>query len=171
MWVSRKYWYPTTGGISLRTSPPPWIFHIYKKLVTPSTPPDFPQSKTKPPQPLWKSLFSWKNNYYLIKEWCRLRLCNGFHFILLNGLELEHSKLPTEQPKLQNIAYPLKWKRQSCISQLRMFALMCKLTMFFSKHSRLHDRNVDGINAISVWIRLQTCQTFNHKIKGKQKGE
>ena len=41
----------------------------------------------------------------------------------------------------------------------------------FSKHSRLHDRNVDGINAISAWIWLQTRQTFNHKvIKGKQKG-
>ena len=49
MWGSRKYPYPTREGISLRTSPPPWIFHIYKKLVTPSTPPDFPQSKTKPP--------------------------------------------------------------------------------------------------------------------------
>ena len=27
---------------------------------------------------------------------------------LLSGLELEHSKLPTKQPKLQNIAYPFK---------------------------------------------------------------
>ena len=41
----------------------------------------------------------------------------------------------------------------------------------FSKRSRLHDCNVDGINAISAWIRLQTRQTFNHKIKGKRKGE
>ena len=41
--------------------PPPWIFHIYKELVTPSTPPEFLLSKTKPPQPLWKSLFSQKN--------------------------------------------------------------------------------------------------------------
>ena len=41
----------------------------------------------------------------------------------------------------------------------------------FSKRSRLHDRNVDGINAISAWIWSQTGQTFNHKIKGKQKGE
>ena len=43
-----------------RTPPPPWIFHIYKELVTP-TPLEFPQSKTKPLQPLWKSLFSRKN--------------------------------------------------------------------------------------------------------------
>ena len=98
-------------GISLRTSPPPWIFHIYKKLVTPSTPLEFPQSKTKkkappPPAPLEKFIFMKK--YYLVKERCCLWLCNGFHFILLNGLELEHNKLPTEQPKLQNIAYPLK---------------------------------------------------------------
>ena len=41
----------------------------------------------------------------------------------------------------------------------------------FSKRSRLHDRNVDGINAISVWIWLQTRQTFNQKVKGKRKGE
>ena len=61
MWGSRKYPYPTGEGISLRTSPPPWIFHIYKELVTPSTPPEFPPSKTKRPQPLWKSLFSQKN--------------------------------------------------------------------------------------------------------------
>ena len=58
---SRKYPYPTTEGISLRTSPPPWIFHIYKELVIPSTPPEFLLSKTKPPQPLWESLFSQKN--------------------------------------------------------------------------------------------------------------
>ena len=32
----------------------------------------------------------------------------GFHLILLSGLESEHSKLPTKQPKLQNIAYPFK---------------------------------------------------------------
>ena len=36
----------------------------------------------------------------LVKQW--------FHLILLSGLELEHSKLPTKQPKLQNIAYPFK---------------------------------------------------------------
>ena len=83
MWGSRKYPYPTREGISLRTSPPPWIFHIYKELVTPSTPLEFPLSKTKPPQPLWKSLFS-RKKYYQSKERCRLQLCNGFHFILLN---------------------------------------------------------------------------------------
>ena len=31
-----------------------------------------------------------------------------FHLILLSSLELEHSKLLTKQPKLQNIAYPFK---------------------------------------------------------------
>ena len=40
---------------------------------------------------------------FAVKQW--------FHLILLSGLELEHSKLPTKQPKLQNIAYPFKWKR------------------------------------------------------------
>ena len=40
----------------------------------------------------------------------------------------------------------------------------------FSKRSRLHDRNVDGINAISAWIWSQTRQTFNQKVKGKWKG-
>ena len=51
MWGSRKYPYPTREGISLRTSPPSWIFHIYKELVTPFTPLEFPLSKTKPPPP------------------------------------------------------------------------------------------------------------------------
>ena len=39
---SRKYPYPTTGGISLSTpfpNQPPWIFHIYKELVTHPPPP------------------------------------------------------------------------------------------------------------------------------------
>ena len=35
----------------------------------------------------------------------------SFMVILLGGLELEHSELPTKQPKLQSIAYPSKWKR------------------------------------------------------------
>ena len=42
---------------------------------------------------------------------------------------------------------------------------------FFSKRSRLHDCNVDGINVISAWIWLQTRQTFNHNVKGKRKKE
>ena len=42
---------------------------------------------------------------------------------------------------------------------------------FQTAGSRLHGRNVDGINAISEGIRSGTRQTFNHKIKGKQKGE
>ena len=74
--------------------------------MTPSTLWIFHKVKQSPPASLEKFIFMKK--YYLIKEWCRLWLCNGFHFILLSGLELEHSKLPTEQPKLQNIAYPLK---------------------------------------------------------------
>ena len=35
----------------------------------------------------------------------------------------------------------------------------------------LHSRNIYGINAISAWIQSRTHQTFNHKIKGKWKGE
>ena len=63
---SRKYPYPTTGGISLSTpfpNQPPWIFHIYKELVThpppPPTPPlrNFHKVRQSPHQPLWKSLF------------------------------------------------------------------------------------------------------------------
>ena len=62
---SRKYPYPTTEGISLRTPPPPWIFHIYNELVIPHPPPptsaEFPQSKTKPPPaPLEKFIFTKK---------------------------------------------------------------------------------------------------------------
>ena len=47
---------------------------------------------------------------YQSKERRCLRLHNGFHLILSRGLELEHSKLLTKQPKLQNfnIACPFK---------------------------------------------------------------
>ena len=51
---STKYPYPTTEGISPRIPPPPWIFHICEELMThppPSTPPEFPQYKTKTPPP------------------------------------------------------------------------------------------------------------------------
>ena len=48
---------PTTEGISLRTPPPPWIFHFCKELMTPH-PLGISTSVTKTPQPLWKSLFS-----------------------------------------------------------------------------------------------------------------
>ena len=64
---SRKYPYPTTGGISLSTPPPPWNFHIYKELVTHPLPPhpttpEFPQSKTKPPPtPLEKFILTKKD--------------------------------------------------------------------------------------------------------------
>ena len=81
---SRKYPYPTTEGISLRTPPPPlpWIFHICKELMTPTPP----------------------RKFHRVRR--RLQIHNGFHLILLCSLELEHSKLLTKQPKLQNIAYP-----------------------------------------------------------------
>ena len=32
---SRKYPDPTTEGISLKTPPPPWIFHFCRELMTP----------------------------------------------------------------------------------------------------------------------------------------
>ena len=138
---SRKYPYPTTEGISPRIPPPPWIFHICEELMThpPSTPPEFPQYKTKtpPPIPLKKFIFTKKD--YQSKERRRLWVCNGFHLISLRGLELEHNKLPTKQP---------------------LFTLICKLMIFFSKWRE----------AISTAIML-TRQTFNHKIKGKRKGE
>ena len=60
----------------------------------------------------------------------------SFYFVV-SGLELEHSKLPTEQPKLQNIAYPFKWKRESCVCQLRMFTLM-ELTPFQREYDLEH---------------------------------
>ena len=75
--------------------------------MTPPIPPEFPQSKTKtPPTPPEK--FSFTKNDHQRKERRQLQLCNGFHSILLSGLELEHSKLPTKQSKLHNIAHPLK---------------------------------------------------------------
>ena len=48
---------PTTEGISLRTPPPPWIFHFCRELMTPH-PLGISTSVTKTPQPLWKSSFS-----------------------------------------------------------------------------------------------------------------
>ena len=45
--------------------------------------------------------------------------------------------------------------------------MISKLTISFqTAGSRLHGRNVDGINATS-----RECQTFNHKIKWKREGE
>ena len=109
---SRKYPYPTTDRISLRTPPPPWIFHInFVRNCSPPPPPfppEFPQRKTKTPSPSGKVYFTEKD--YQSKEWCPLWLGDGIHWILLCGLELEHSKLHTKQPKLQNIAYPFKRK-------------------------------------------------------------
>ena len=57
MCSSRKYPDPTTEGISLRTPPPPWIFHFCRELMTPH-PFGISTSVTKTPQPLWKSSFS-----------------------------------------------------------------------------------------------------------------
>ena len=48
---------PATEGISLRTPPPPWIFHFCRELMTPH-PFGISTSVTKTPQPLWKSSFS-----------------------------------------------------------------------------------------------------------------
>ena len=81
---SRKYPYPTTEGISPRTPPPPWIFHICEELMTHSP-------------PLYPSRIFTKKDYQS-KERRHLWVCNGFHLISLRGLELEHSKLPTKQP-------------------------------------------------------------------------
>ena len=158
MWVSRKYWYPTMEGISLRTSPPPWIFHIYKKLVTPSTPLEFPQSKTKaPPAPLEKFIFTKKD--YQSKEWCCLQLCNGFHFILLSSLELEVNYRQSN-PNYKIFLIPLN-EREKVVFVCYVHLPWCvSLRFFSSKCSCLHDCSVDGINAISAWIR-----------KGKWKGE
>ena len=72
------------------------------------TPPEFPQSKTKTPKSLWKSLVSGKKIIKVKNDAVSGYAMYGFHLILLSGLELEHSKLPTKQPELQNTAYPFK---------------------------------------------------------------
>ena len=70
---SRKYPYPTTEGILLRTPHLPG-FSLFIRNCDP-TPPEFPQSKTKPvPTP-------------------RIRL----------SLELEHSKLPTKHKLVNSV--------------------------------------------------------------------
>ena len=52
---------PTTEGISLRTPPPPRIFHFCWELMPPPPHPSgISSSMTKTPQPLWKSSFSKK---------------------------------------------------------------------------------------------------------------
>ena len=69
---------PTTEGISLRTPPPPWIFHFYRELMTPH-PLGISTSVTKTPQPLWKSSFS-RRKTIKVEEWGNLWLVpNGFH--------------------------------------------------------------------------------------------
>ena len=73
------------------------------------TPSEFPQSKTKTPKPLWKVYnFSRKKIIKVKNDAVCGYAMYGFHLILLSSLELEHSKLPTKQPKLQNLAYPFK---------------------------------------------------------------
>ena len=42
---------------------------------------------------------------------------------------------------------------------------------FFFQTAGSCSDNVHGINAISPWMQSRTRQTFNHKIKGKWKGE
>ena len=91
---SRKYPYPTSEGISLRTPLTPWIFHIFKELITPPPLQNFHKVRQRPPNPSGK--FSFTKNNYQSKERRRLRLCNGFHLILLSGLQIEHSKLHTK---------------------------------------------------------------------------
>ena len=71
-------------------------------------PSEFPQSKTKTPKPLWKSLFSLKKIIKVKNDAICGYAMYDFPLILSNSLELEHSKLPTKQPKLQSIAYPFK---------------------------------------------------------------
>ena len=70
--------------------------------MNPPPPSEFQQRKTKTPQPLWKSLFS-RRKISKVKNNAVLWLRNGFHLILSSSLELEKGKLPTKQPKLQNI--------------------------------------------------------------------
>ena len=68
---------PTTEGISLRTPPPPWIFHFCRELMTPH-PFGISTSVTKTPQPLWKSSFSRRKTIKL-EEWGNVWLVpNGF---------------------------------------------------------------------------------------------
>ena len=69
---------PTTEGISLRTTPPPWIFHFCRELMAPH-PSGISTSVTKTPQPLWKSSFSQRKTI-TIEGWSHLWLvCNRFH--------------------------------------------------------------------------------------------
>ena len=53
---------PTAEGISLRTPPPPWIFHFCRELMTPH-PLGISTSVTKtPPTPLEKFIFTKKDH-------------------------------------------------------------------------------------------------------------
>ena len=53
-------------------------------------PSEFPQSKTKTPKPLWKSLFSEKKILKVKNDAVCGYAMYGFHLILSGGLELEH---------------------------------------------------------------------------------
>ena len=84
-----------------------------------------------------------------------------FILILSSSLELEHSKL-------YNIAHPLKMKAINLYVSVYLDVQAYEFFFFFHTVSSCpYSCNVDGINAISVRIRSQTCQTFDHKIKGK----
>ena len=76
--VAQNIQTPTTEEISLRTPPPPWIFHFCRELMTPH-PFGISTSVTKTPQPLWKSSFS-RRKTIKVEEWGNLWLVpNGFH--------------------------------------------------------------------------------------------
>ena len=51
-------------------------------------------------------MFIFTKKDYQSKEQRRLRLRNGFHLILLRSLKLDHSKLPTKQPKVVSVGLP-----------------------------------------------------------------
>ena len=52
---------PTTEEISLRTPPPPWIFHFCRELMAPPPLRNFHKCDKDPPTPLEKFIFMKKD--------------------------------------------------------------------------------------------------------------
>ena len=83
--------------------PPLQIFYICKELMTLPPPlQNFYKVREGPANPSGKVYFHEKRRVmpFAVTQW--------FSFNFFERLELEHSKLPTKQPELQNIAYPFK---------------------------------------------------------------
>ena len=137
----RKYPYPTTEGISPRIPPLPG-FSIFVRNWWPT-----------PPLPL--------QNFHSIRQRPPPPIpLEKFIFTKKDYQSKERRRLWVCNGFHLISLRGLELEHNKLPTKQPLFTLICKLMIFFSKWRE----------AVSTAIML-TCQTFNHKIKGKRKGE